>query len=185
MCAFIHQSDDHRRGNAVVLIVIVLVLAGLGIALFLNSSAGPSKVSAHVPEYMAMYNASHSATPTGAAPSGRAVIVNGESEKIDDLHHKLPASFRAEESDDVGSVVILLRASSGLPSVSVGLTVASANKGYYSISALVFDRAGSLLTSHAVRKDGAMSGAGEEAQLRADAEADMLKWLQSTLSGGG
>ncbi|MBL1218328.1 MAG: hypothetical protein D8M59_12635 [Planctomycetes bacterium] len=163
-----------------------MILGGLGVVLFFNSSAGPSKVSAHVAEYVAMYDAAGgSAQPTGGIPTGRAVIVDGENEKIDALHDKLPAAQRADNHDDVGSIVILLRAGSGLPSASVGLAIASANKGYYNISALVFDRDGTLLTSHAVRKDGAMSGAGEEAQLKAEAEIDMIQWIQNTLAAGG
>lgn len=173
---------NNRCGNALGPIIVLIAVVVIVIYVIMQSSAGSGGVSAHIPDYMTMLDDGRNFTASNAQAEGPAVIVDYEMKRIDELSDKLPHNLVAEMHADVKTVIVLVRGSSGIPS-SVGMTIASSNSGHYNIGAFVFDAQGTLLKSHSVNKTGAMSGAGEEAELHAAANREMLDWITKTLGG--
>lgn len=169
-----------RRANTAVIVIVVLVIA-VAIALLVFKSS--ESLTAHVPDYIQMRDEAFSAQATDAAPQAPAVVVDYERKRIDDLHKQLSSALRAEAHADVQSVVIIIRSSTGLPGASMGIAIASAQEGSYSIAALIYDSEGSLLRAHSINKKTAMTGAGAEGEAAIEADAEMIDWIKAQFDG--
>lgn len=169
----------HSSGvSAVAVVVLIAVIVGIAF-LVMQSGVGPDGLTSHVDDYIAMLDNRTAAAP-GAKAAGRAVIVDSEMKRIDELHSRLPGALRAEKHSEVDTVVVLVRTSTGIGAgTATGLGVATMQQGMVSIAAFVFDKNGTAIASHSVTEKTAMSGAGAEAEAKAKVDRDMLAWIES------
>ncbi|MFG0330791.1 MAG: hypothetical protein ACF8PN_12955 [Phycisphaerales bacterium] len=167
-----------RRGNSLIGLALLILVIGVVVIFLMQSPMSPTAVNAHVDEYMALFDDTDRNNPTGGSPLPPAVVVDYEMSRIDDLHGRMTPGRRAEKHDEVGSIIVLIRTSTGMPGATApGLAVASANKGMYSIAAFIMHTDGTLLRSTSVRKESAISGAGAEGEIRPQVEQEILAWI--------
>lgn len=168
----------HRSGISAVAIIIVLAVVVVILVVVSQTGMGPDGLAAHVDDYIAMLD-NRGAGPASARFTGRAVVVDSEMKRLDDLHDRLSSSLRAQNHSEVETVIVLVRSGTGIGAgMSVGLAPASLQQGSYTISAFAFDRNGKPLGSHSVNYQTSSSGTGEEAEAKAKADRDMLAWIE-------
>lgn len=168
-----------QLGISPVAVVVLLGVIILVVVLVLNSGVGPDGLTSHVNDYIAMLDNRPNNPLTGKAV-GPAVVVDVEGKQIDTLHDRLPSALRAENHGEVGTVILLVRSGTGIGAgSSMGLGVAMDQGGSYAIGAFLYDKSGTPLGAHSVIKKTTMTGAGEEAQAKAEADQEMLAWIES------
>ncbi len=173
------MANHPRLGISPVAVVVLLAAIILVVVLVLNSGVGPDGLTSHVSDYIAMLDNKSGGAPTAKAV-GPAVVVDVEGKQIDEMHSRLPSALRAENHSQVQTVILLVRSGTGIGAgTSMGLGVAMDQGGSYALSAFLYDKSGAAIGSHSVVKKTTMTGAGEEAQAKADADQEMLAWLES------
>lgn len=171
-----------RRGNAMVVVFILVLVVGVGVFFLVNGQ--PGSVSSKIPQYVAMVdNVTSGDTGTGEAITGRVAIVSYEARAMDPLHDRLLARHRTDTADQLGAVVVLVRQGTGIGAgTTTGLAPATSGSGAtYTIAGYVFKPDGTLITTHQETKQAGMSGAGVEGELRVEADEAFMTWMNSVL----
>lgn len=166
-------------GISPVAVVVLLAAIILIVVLILNSGVGPDGLTSHVSDYIAMLDNKSGGAPAGKAV-GPAVVVDVEGKQIDTMHNRLPSALRAENHSQVQTVILLVRSGTGIGAgTAMGMGVAMDQGGSYALSVFLYDKSGTAIGSHSVIKKTTMTGAGEEAQAKSDADKEMLAWIES------
>jgi len=179
-----HLTIQRRGANLVAVILIIGVIA-IAVVAFMQSGFGPDGLYSHISDYTAMLdNQTRDNVAENTSPIRPIVIVDYDHGRLDDLFDQLPATLRAENDPEVQTVVVITRQSTGIPGAAAGAVapVMSA-EGSYTITAYLFDRQGRSITAHNVTKKSVITGGGAEAELRAKADPEILKWIEDQLNG--
>lgn len=179
------QLTIERRGANLVAVILIIGVIAIAVVAFMQSGFGPDGLHSHISEYMVMLdNQSRDNVAENTTPVGPIVIVDYDHARLDDLFDQLPTTLRAENDPAVQTVVVITRQSTGIPGAATGAVapVMSAD-GSYTITAYLFDRQGRSINAHNVTKKSVITGGGAEAELRAKADPEMLKWIEDQIKG--
>ncbi len=103
----------HRSGVSAVAIIIVLAVVVVILVVVSQTGMGPDGLAAHLDDYVAMLD-NRGSGPADARFTGRAVVVDSEMKRLDDLHDRLSSSLRAQNHSEVETVIVLVRSGTGI-----------------------------------------------------------------------